>query len=534
MAETSQQGSTPPTLNLSTSIAKHASPSHPASLLVSHLVSAAINHLLFARGQVAFPVSTLVKRPAPARKDRKRDALLSSLPKVAECVSAALNAPREGGGEDDGLLPLLVVFGPSPLSPLEAFAITIRQPDYQAEDPGRSSDEPVPPTPSLRKILSTLEQRLVRFLIATEELQEALAHTLRPTKMHIFALKREGWRAEGWKIRRGFRVQMGRVWGEAKVEDERKGAGEGIGDKTKAGRNGSEDGTLQPSVPASTQHDAGPSGRPASTSTPAQVEEDVGVLSEALSPLKKRRRPPLIARTSSSYSANGPGPTSGMRHPSVQSPTPFSPVVKTPKVKTIKLTETPKASAGGQLLWSPQPAAALRRLALTEVGGTNSRALTMGSDEAATAPPTLGAAASASALSPPPSVPLTNGDLSSGSITDSRPPGSRLLPPGKDPNKSLLARSRIISRGGAKGNLANEAGGQSSPSATTRRSKPKGPKGAAFIIDCSGGTTISSSSDAASPSRPRLGFESLGERGEALPGWQWYQCEVTVPCYLGS
>ncbi|PWN24575.1 hypothetical protein BDZ90DRAFT_263122 [Jaminaea rosea] len=358
--------------------------------------------------------------------------------------------------------------------------------------------------------------------------------------MHIFALKREGWTAEGWKIRRGFRVQMGRVWGEAKVEDERKGAGEGMGDKTKADRNGSEDGTLQPSVPASTQPEAGPSGRPASTSTPAQVEEDVGVLSEALSPLKKRRRPPLIARTSSSYSANGPGPTSGMRHPAVQSPTPFSPVVKTPKVKTIKLTETPKASAGDQLLWSPQPAAALRRLALTKVGGTNSRALTMGSDEAATAPSSLGAAASASAsasasaLSQSASAPLTNGDLSSGPITDSRPPGSRLLPPGKDPKKSLLARSRIVSRGGAKGNLANEAGGQSSPSATTRRSKPKGPKGAAFIIDCSGGTTTSSSSDAAPPSRPRLGFESLGERGEALPGWQWYQCEVAVPCYLGS
>lgn len=414
--------------------------------------------------------------------------LLSALHRLDECVEAALSRP--GPSREAGALNLLLIFGPSPLSPFEVYHMAVRTPNNEdmceANDQASRADGILP-----SKALANLERKLVRFLISTDELQQSFEKQLRPTKMHILTYRSKDWACPGWRMRRGFKVDLRGVFPPDMTAEE---------EKDEPATNGP---AADASVGVTPRPDPMPSGNEGITTamqsdgngieshpgaslsaTSHAADEDINVLSQALSPLKKRTFPPrptLLSRTSSGFSL-------GSRVvDSANTPRRRPQNVATPRPRPFSIWASPG------VVDSPVSKAASQRSRVEQSDRTVQ-------EQAARLP--------FSALR------NANGPYERSESTEApslAQPRAPTASPGNTPKPSLLSKHmrRIGTKEGAGGD-------------TGRRpvAKRKFPKGAAFCLDCHKDSDTDASRDPVDLLHVR---DTEG---------CWFQCEVTVPSFV--
>lgn len=403
------------------------------------------------------------------------------------------------------------------------------------------------------KALATLERRLVRFLIATPELQDAFAKPLRPTKMHLFALRASNWCCPGWKLRRGFRVDL-EVLNRPEAEVQETTVSPGLPTASKVS---SDDISRIPSVEvrAVTQRpgDDGHAiaGRPLSS---VGALEDLHTLSESLSPLKRRKSRPEVLQGTAAAGV-GTGSIGLPAKPVFLRRTSASAIGKTDSLTLAHQAMTPRRKPNllepnqkRLNVWAspatPDPGRVLAQKRYASLGTVMNRnfhdneevanecgnghqhptVLSKGPFQAS-----LRAPLQAPAVAPAPVENKAADEVEAGhgpnAFYDERRRGSRLFPEGS----RLLSRCR---RGGMDG-LAR----------TKKRASKgrRGAKGAAFCLDCRGTASCeaertkesresreSKASNQSQHPRAERGFETQSQGGDEEAEVAWFQCEVSV------
>lgn len=423
---------------------------------------------------------------------------------------------------NNSTLPLILVIGSSPLSPKEIYYLDLETPPSSSFSSPTTSHAP----PSA-KLLSNLERQLIRFLISTEEISDVImagpvGRGGGKMSLFLFTMRSSTWRGEGWRVRRGLRLNMQGLRTIRQDQDEEEGPeseDESGGDLciSAAAPHRQLLDDSRPSTPAS--HASHSSQR---TESPGS---DLTRLAEALSPARRVEesnqggpfgarpptRPPLVARQSSYLESKGNTSNAASK---------VLPALRSKEADTHPL----EFNSSG----------------VTPIAGKEN-------------PP----------LDPHPSSHLLE-PLQSLSL-DLRPPGSRLFPPNMDVATSLLARSRLgssssssssssrassrsaipalgqgrrglstasngeIREGEAQG--GGEAGrrtaGLSTGLRTVRGRAP--PRGAGFVLGCSLDSAHSAVGPEASQEQEPHRADEAEEGGD--DELVLFQCEVIIPSY---
>ncbi|PWN17824.1 hypothetical protein BCV69DRAFT_315216 [Microstroma glucosiphilum] len=534
-----------PQLSFTTSIAKHLASSNAnsssltsvnvlkgegcskdgpriAQEIAAALTTASIKHIAFARGLVSTTFAQLDKErtmeqtnsEGPQSRSRstkaiKRDQLLSSVSQVQKHIRSAIHASSEPPFSNSSL-PLILVIGSSPLSPKEIYYLDLESPPSSSSSSAPASSY----APPSAKLLSTLERQLIRFLISTEEISDVImagpvARGGGKMSLFLFTLRRSSWRAEGWRVRRGLRLNMEglrTIQPQQGEEDDLESEGEERGGPQIASaylpqgithRQLLDD--SRPSTPASyASHSSQRTDSPGS---------DLTKLAEALSPARRVEesnvggtfggrppaRPPLVARQSSYLESKGSTSNTTMK------------VLPALRPKELDAQASPST--------------------------TFAHVATPDKENFSTDP----------LLEPLHALSL-----------DPRPPGSRLFPLNLDAATSLLARSRLGSSSSSSSSSrsvssAQERRGMSIASssngivavgrrggegASTSLRAVRGrapPKGTGFVLGCSLDTSSSVEEEEEEEDRQGRADEACqgGDEDELI----LFQCEVVIPSY---
>ncbi|CAO1624649.1 unnamed protein product [Parajaminaea phylloscopi] len=523
------------------------------------LASAALKHLLFARGQTSQTVASLEltqkrrvdceqelrqisdngRPPRQLRRskpDQKREQFLESIQRLEHALLAATRCSASYAE-----LPILVVFGTSPLSPLEAYHITMRLPPGSSATSLEACSIELSSAPV--KLRPATERKLVQFLISTEELQDAFSKPLRATRMHIFTQRKADWACAGWKIRRGFGLKLEHLV--VPPADIARPVEQPDSESSPPAdcvvRTGSTPGPHKGRLVPQTQRNE-----------PVFSQgDDLNALSECLSPLKKRVGQPSVGpnsrpthalssqtghnvqRSATSRPALGSLRTSsftssGLALASSGTALPPLAALATP---AKRLGPAPKRLAVWASPATPRPRPALFSLpqkvakpmgsrwqSVTHNQGKGSGSCSDDDDdddeddEDDDDAPVL-----RPGIAPIPSNGVTCNPLprqtAPGVVADERPRGSRLFPPSSDPAKSLLLRNRKL-----KSPREREASASETSSLASSQGRPRRKvKGAAFSLDCSGDDF-----EMVAPASSRVPASGADERV------CWFQCEVSV------